>query len=130
MVVDMQEEKVVWNIGRKEGIEELKNHRPPCFMPAKPSDGKSESERKDWVVGLLVRVRPEVENVLRLFAEKTGWLPHSVRNVSILLGLLALARDQASFPENIGQYEKLVKKVMEAIERMGYGKEKSEEDSK
>jgi hypothetical protein len=126
----MQEEKVVWNIGRREGIEELKSNGQSCFMPAKPSRDQSESERKDWVVGLLVRVRPEVENALRLFAEKTGWLPHSVRNVAILLGLLALARDQASFPENIGQYEKLVKEAMEAIERMGYGKEKSEEENK
>jgi len=126
----MQEEKVVWNIGRKEGIEELKNNRQTCFMPEKPSKSQSETERKEWIVGLLVRVRPEVENVLRLFADKTGWLPHSVRNVAILVGLLALARGQASFPENIGQYEKLIKEVLEAIERMGYGKEKSKEESK
>jgi hypothetical protein len=126
----MQEEKVVWNIGRKEGIEELKNGHQTCFMPTKPSKSQSETERKDWVVGLLVRVRPEVESVLRLFAEKTGWLPHSVRNVAILLGLIALAKGQASFPENIGQYEKLIKEVMEAIERMGYGEEKSKEESK
>jgi hypothetical protein len=126
----MQEEKVVWNIGRKEGIEELKNNGQTCFMPVKPSKSQSETERKVWVVGLLVRVRPEVESVLRLFAEKTGWLPHSVRNVAILVGLLALARGQASFPENIGQYEKLIKEVLEAIERMGYGKEKSKEESK
>ena len=126
----MQEEKVVWNIGRKEGIEELKNKRQPCFMPAKPSESQSETERKEWVVGLLVRVRPEVESVLRLYSEKTGWLPHSVRNVAILLGLLALAKGQASFPENIEQYEKLIKEAMEAIERVGYGKEKSKEESK
>jgi hypothetical protein len=116
----MREEKVVvWNIGKK-GIEELKNNQRSCFMPAKPS------ERKEWIIGLLVRVRPEVENALRLFAEKTGWLPHSVRNVAILIGLLALAKGQASFPENIGQYEKLIKEVMEAIERMNYAEEKSE----
>jgi hypothetical protein len=126
----MQEEKVVWNIGRKKGIEELKNDQQTCFMPAKPSESQSETERKEWVVGLLVRVRPEVESVLRLFAEKTGWLPHSVRNVAILLGLLALAKGQASFPENIGQYEKLIKEALEAIERMGYGKEESKEESK
>jgi hypothetical protein len=117
----MQEEKVVvWNIGR-EGIEELKNDQQTCFMPAKPS----ETERKEWVVGLSVRVRPEVESVLRLYSEKTGWLPHSVRNVAILFGLLALARGLASFPENIRQYEKLLKEVMEAVEKMGYGKEES-----
>jgi hypothetical protein len=106
----MQEEKVVWNIGRKEDIEGLKNGQT-CFMPVKPSEGQSEPERKEWIVGLLVRVRPEVENALRLFAEKTGWLPHSVRNVAILVGLIALARGQASFPESIEQYKKPWKRL-------------------
>jgi hypothetical protein len=121
----MREEKVVvWNIGR-EGIEELKNDQQTCFMPAKPSESQNETERKEWVVGLSVRVRPEVESVLRLYSEKTGWLPHSVRNVAILFGLLALASGLAKFPENIRQYEKLLKEVMETVEKMGYGKEES-----
>jgi hypothetical protein len=121
----MQEEKVVWNIGRKEDIEGLKNNGQTCFMPVKPSEGQSEPERKEWIVGLLVRVRPEVERVLREYADKTGWLPHSVRNVAILVGVIALARGLASFPESIEQYKKLVKEAMEAIERMNYAEKEN-----
>jgi hypothetical protein len=75
-------------------------------------------ERKEWVLGIKVRVRPEVENTLRLYAEKTGWLPHTVRNVAILVGLLALVKGFAKFPKNVEQYERLLKKVMREIERM------------
>jgi hypothetical protein len=120
----MQEEKIVWSI-EKEGIEEQKNNQQTYFMTTEPSKGQSKTERKEWVVGLLVRVRPEVENTLRLFAEKTGWLPHSVRNVAILVGLLALARGQAKFPESVEQYEKLLKEAVKAIEGLDYGKEES-----
>ena len=111
------------NIIRDNGEIGAETSNDSYYRPAKPSNDMP--ERKEWVLGIKVRVRPEVENVLRLFAEKTGWLPHSVRNVAILVGLIALASGQASFPENIRQYEKLLKEAVETIERMSYGKEKS-----
>jgi hypothetical protein len=98
------------------------------YRLAEPSNDMP--ERKEWVLGIKVRVRPEVEEVLRQYADKTGWLPHSVRNVAILVGLIALASGLAKFPENVRQYEKLLKEAVETIERMSYGKEKSEEERK
>jgi hypothetical protein len=112
----MEEENIILEIG-KIGAEIDSNS---CYKPAEPSNEMS--ERKEWVLGIKVRVRPEVENALRLYAEKTGWLPHSVRNVAILVGLLALARGPVKFPENIKQYKKLLEEVVKTIEMMGYEK--------
>jgi hypothetical protein len=110
----MREDKIVWNIER-EGTVELRNNGLIYFMSAEPSKDKNKPDKKDWVVGLTVRVRPEVERVLRQYAEKTGWLPHSVRNVAILVGLLALARGWVKFPENLDQYRELLKEVAREI---------------
>ena len=116
----MGEENIIRDI---EEIE-TETNSSGCYKLAEPSNDMP--ERKEWVLGIKVRVRPEVENALRLFADKTGWLPHTIRNVAILLGLLALAKGFAKVPKNVDQYEKLVKKVVEEIERMNYGEEKSE----
>jgi hypothetical protein len=83
-------------------------------------EDRVEPDKKAWAIGLSVRVRPEVENALRLYAEKTGWLPHSVRNVAILLGLLALAKGLAKFPKTINQYERLLEEVVKKIGEMEY----------
>jgi hypothetical protein len=111
LVAHMQEEKIVWNIERESTVE-LRNNGLIYFMSAEPS---KDQNKKGWVVGLSVRVRPEVERVLREYADKTGWLPHSVRNVAILVGLLALARGWVEFPENLDQYRELLKEVAREI---------------
>ena len=112
----MEEKNIIPEIG-KIGAEIDGNG---YYKSAEPSNEMS--ERKEWVLGIKVRVRPEVENALRLYAEKTGWLPHSVRNVAILVGLLALAKGPVKFPENIKQYKKLLEEVVKTIEMMGYEK--------
>jgi hypothetical protein len=83
-------------------------------------EDRVELDKKAWAIGLSVRVRPEVERVLREYADKTGWLPHSVRNVAILLGLLALAKGLAKFPQNVKQYERLLEEVVKRVEEMEY----------
>lgn len=43
------------------------------------------------VYGVLVRVKPEVEELVRKVAERLGYETHTVRNVAILLGLAVLS---------------------------------------
>jgi len=117
----MREESIIRDNGGI-GVETNSNS---YYRLAEPS--KDMPKRKEWVLGIKVRVRPEVEEVLRQYAKKTGWLPHSVRNVAILVGLIALASGLVKFPENIRQYEKLLKEAVETIERMSYDKESKKE---
>jgi len=59
--------------------------------------------------GVHVRVKPEVEELVREFAEKLGYEAYTIRNTAILLGLMVLSCGQ--MPKTDEEFLKLLGKV-------------------
>jgi len=58
----------------------------------------------------LVRVKPEVEDLVKVVARRYGYLRFTVRNTAILYGL-AMITLSGGIPESDRDFEKLLKRV-------------------
>lgn len=68
-------------------------------------------------VGILVRLKPEIEELVRMVSEETGYARYTVRNLAVLYGLVQvlllprLPRDDYEFIET---YEK-IRRILEGV---------------
>lgn len=65
--------------------------------------------------GILVRVKPDVEKLVRKMADRLGYYEFTVRNTAILLGLLTLAGTEW-VPRTDKEFEDLIERVKKVIE--------------
>ena len=73
-------------------------------------------------LGLMVRVKPEVDALVRYVADMVGYQPYVVRNVAILLGLQLLACN-SKMPKNDDEFLELYNRTRLIVNRLmeGFG---------
>lgn len=67
--------------------------------------------------GILVRVTPEIEELVREVANILEYQPHSIRNTAILLGLLSITTSKR-IPDSDKEFIELLEITKEAVRRM------------
>ena len=72
-------------------------------------------------IGRLVRVKMEVEELIRKVSEYVGYNESTVRNVAILYGLQLIIRG-AKIPEYDEEFEKLLESTREDVRKFVIGK--------
>jgi len=68
-------------------------------------------------VGVVVRVKPIVENMVKSLASKLGYEPFTIRNTALLYGLMIVATSK-KVPNTDAEFLELVEKVRDAIGRV------------
>ena len=69
--------------------------------------------------GVMVRVKPEVEEVVKALARELGYLPYTIRNAAILYGLALLVLSRR-IPETDEEFMSVIEKVRRLV---GHAKE-------
>lgn len=76
--------------------------------------------------GIRVRVKREVEELVREVADTLGYYPYTVRNLAILLGIQQIAANP-NIPKTDKAFESLLDKTRLVVrELMDYGEEEGE----
>jgi hypothetical protein len=71
-------------------------------------------------LGIMVRVKPEVDVLVRYMADMVGYQPYVVRNVAILLGLQLLACN-SKMPKNDDEFLELYNRTRLIVNRLTEG---------
>jgi hypothetical protein len=84
-------------------------------IPPREEDMKSEIR-----YGKMLRVKPEVDELVKKVADKLGYLPYTVRNVAILIGLQQIALGQ-KVPDSDAEFLELFERTRRLVENMWVG---------
>jgi hypothetical protein len=61
-------------------------------------------------VGVIKRVHPEVEELVRVVGERLGYMPYAIRNTALLYGLLVITL-VGKVPEDDREFFRLIEAV-------------------
>jgi hypothetical protein len=67
-------------------------------------------------VGVVKRVHPEVEELVRTVGERLGYMPYAIRNTALIYGLLVIALT-GRVPEDDREFFRLVEVVRTLLSR-------------
>ena len=67
-------------------------------------------------VGVIKRVHPEVEELVRVVGERLGYMPYAIRNTALVYGLLLIALT-GRVPEDDREFFKLIEVVRTILSR-------------
>ena len=76
-------------------------------------------EPKKWIIGVKVRVKPEIEELVKYVSEKTGFQRYTIRNYAIILGLQQIALNGIPFETDqdfLKRFEVLRETIKKALE--------------
>jgi hypothetical protein len=75
---------------------------------------------KEDGVGVPVRLKPQVEALVKEVARITGYMPFTVRNVAVLYGLYTLASTRG-LPKSDWEFTLLLENTQRSINRLKWG---------
>jgi hypothetical protein len=71
-------------------------------------------------VGVIKRIHPEVEELVRTVGERLGYMPYAIRNAALVYGLLVIALT-GRVPEDDREFFRLVEVVRTLLSRWSGG---------